>query len=73
MIKKIIQGFIRTVQKILIFVSLTLIYFLGFGITLIFMMVFNRKVLTGNSKDDNTFWVKATAHEANIKDSMHQS
>ena len=73
MIKKIIQGFIKTVQKILIFVSLIIIYFLGFGITLFFMMIFNRKVLAGYSKNDNTFWIKATKYEADIEDSMHQS
>jgi hypothetical protein len=73
MIKRIIQNFIRIIQKILVTLSLPIVYFLGFGITLIFMMVFNRKVLTSNSKDDNTFWVKATEYEANIEDSMRQS
>ena len=73
MIEKIIQGFIRTVQRILIFVSLTLIYFFGFAITLFFMMIFNRKVLAGYSKDEHTFWIEARGYEANTNDSLRQS
>ena len=72
-IKKIIQNLIRIIQRILIFVSLTVIYFFGFGITLLFMMIFNRKVLTGYSKNDNTFWIEAKGYEADIEESLRQS
>lgn len=73
MLKKITQNFVRTVQKILIVVSLIFIYFFGFGITLLFTLIFHRKVLTGYSKDDNTFWVEAERYEPDISDSLRQS
>jgi cytochrome c biogenesis protein CcdA len=52
---------------------LTIVYFLGLGITVIFLMFFNRKILTGNSKNDNTLWVEATGYEADIEDTLRQS
>ena len=73
MIKKIMQNLIRIIQRILITVSLTIIYFFGFGITLFFMMIFNRKVLRGYSEDDHTFWIEAKGYEADIDDTMRQS
>jgi hypothetical protein len=73
MFKKVIQNFIRIIQRILIFISLTVIYFLGFGITLFFMLIFKHKILTGYSKSDNTFWIEAKGYEADIEDSIHQS
>lgn len=73
MIKKIIRNFVRIIQKVLIVLLLTLIYFLGFGITVIFMMVFKHKILTGSRKDDITFWVEANGYEADMEDSLRQS
>jgi hypothetical protein len=73
MLKKIIQAFIRTVQRILIFVSLTLVYFFGLGITLLFAMFLKRKLLKGYNKDDDSFWVEAKGYDADINESLRQS
>jgi hypothetical protein len=61
------------VQKILIGISLTLIYFIGFGATLFLMMVFNRKALKGNGKNADTFWVNADGYSPDVEDSLRQS
>jgi hypothetical protein len=73
MLKRLIQKFIRIIQKILITFSLTVVYFLGLGITLIFIALFNRKIITSSSKDDDTFWVGAEGYQPDIEDSFCQS
>ncbi len=73
MLKRLLQKFIRVIQKILITLSLTVVYFLGIGITLIFIAFFNRKIITSPSKDDYTFWVGAEGYQPDIEDSFHQS
>ncbi|MFH1397725.1 MAG: hypothetical protein ABIH27_04160 [Candidatus Omnitrophota bacterium] len=73
MLKRLLQKFIRIIQKILITVSLTVVYFLGMGITLIFIALFNRKIITKPSKDDHTFWVGAEGYQPDIEDSFRQS
>lgn len=73
MFKKIILWIIFLIQKMLLFISLTLIYFIGFGITLFFMKIFSRRDLAGYSKDNDTFWIEAKGYEADIEDSMRQS
>jgi hypothetical protein len=60
-------------QKIVLFISLTGIYFLGFGITLFFTMIFNRKVLIETSKDDTTSWIEAAGYDADMNDALRQS
>jgi len=73
MLKRLLQKFIRIIQKILITFSLTVVYFLGLGITLIFIALFNRKIITSPSKDDYTFWVEAEGYQPDIEDSFRQS
>lgn len=73
MLKRLLQKFVRIIQKILITLSLTVVYFLGLGITLIFIALFNRKIITSPSKDDNTFWVGAEGYQPDIEDSFRQS
>jgi cytochrome c biogenesis protein CcdA len=73
MLKKLLQKFIRIIQKILITVSLTVVYFIGLGVTLIFVALFNRKILTNCSKEDYTFWVTASGYQPDIEDSLRQS
>ena len=64
---------IRVIQKIVVAFSLPVVYFLGLGITLIFIALFNRKIITSPSKVDNTFWVMAEGYQPDIEDSFRQS
>lgn len=73
MIKKIIRIFIKIIQGVLLVVSLTIVYFLGFGITLIFMLIFNRRALKGSGKNDFSFWIQAMGYEADYENSLRQS
>lgn len=73
MLKKILDNIIRTVQAVLMAVLLTFVYFIGLGITLFFMLIFNRKVLTGPNKNDKSFWIEACGYDADINDSLRQS
>lgn len=71
--KKIIQRLVKTIQAILIILSLTITYFVIFGITLIFMIIFKRKMLIGQSKYNDTFWIDAKEYESNKEDIFSQS
>jgi len=73
MIKKIIQNFIRIIQKILITIFLFIVYIIGIGVTLIFVMIFNRRLLGKTFKAKNTFWNEAKEYGADINSSMRQS
>jgi len=73
MIKKFVQTFIKTVQKILITISLLLIYIIGIGVTAFCAMLFNRRIPNQRHKEKNTFWIEAKGYECDIDDCMRQS
>ena len=66
MIKRIINKFVATVQKAVIYVSLFVFYIFGFGITLLFAAVFNRELLGIDKYREGTFWKKAEGYENDI-------
>ncbi|MDD5691491.1 MAG: hypothetical protein PHC37_07370 [Candidatus Omnitrophica bacterium] len=74
-IREITKFFVRVIQRILLMIFLTILYFLGFGFTLFLLLFFNRKVLNINKKCnlDPTFWDIAEGYEADINDSIRQS
>jgi cytochrome c biogenesis protein CcdA len=72
-IQGIIQPLVRGVQRVLLVVFLTILYFLGFGITLLFLMLFNRRALIRKYNLDATFWNKAEGYDADIDNSVRQS
>ncbi len=73
MIKRMMQKFIKVVQIILITLLLTVTYFVVFGITVVFMIIFRRKILTGQNRYDNTFWIETKGYELNNEDIFSQS
>ena len=72
-IQKIIQFLIRAVQRFLLTVFLTILYFFGLGITLFLLMLFNRKALVKKNNSNITFWDKAEGYDADINNSIRQS
>lgn len=66
MIKRIINKIIVIIQKAVIYTSLFIFYVFGFGITLAFMAVFNRKLLGTEKHSKDTFWKKAEGYENDI-------
>jgi len=73
MLKKILAKLFRLMQKILITVFLILIYFLGFGITLFFAALFNRKLFYGSLKSKDSSWLKAEGYDPDLEGSLRQS
>ena len=70
---KIIRKSRRIIQKILITTSLFVLYIVGFGITLFFVTIFNRRLLRIKRKEAGTFWQKAEGYEADIQEFIRQS
>jgi len=73
MLKKILAKLVRVIQKILITVSLILIYFLGFGLTLFFVALFNRKLIYNNFKIKDSSWLDAEGYGPDLEESLRQS
>jgi len=73
MIRKMIQKYIRIIQKIFITVALFVFYILGFGVTLIFVTIFRRGLLGAGKREKNTFWKDAEGYENDINDCMRES
>jgi len=59
-------------QKIIITLFLIIIYFAGFGLTLVFVLLFKHDVLAGES-GNNTAWIDAEGYEPDIIDAARQS
>lgn len=72
-IKIVIWSIVRLIQKLLVTIFLFLIYVFGFGLTAIFTLVFNRRLLRKGSKNEDTFWNQAKDYEGNMEDSLRQS
>ena len=73
MLKKIIQSFIRIMQKALITILLIIIYIVGIGVTSLFAIIFKRQILKEKSKGKNSFWKEAKDYEADFNSSLRQS
>jgi len=65
-ITEYIKILIRKIQNILVIIGLFLIYLLGFGITLLSVIIFNRKLLRITKSKNMTFWKQAQGYEADI-------
>ncbi|MFA5200388.1 MAG: hypothetical protein WC442_05745 [Candidatus Omnitrophota bacterium] len=73
MFKKRIQKLITTIRKILILMVLFFIYIFGFGLTLFFVAIFNRRVLRTLEKGQNTFWKQAQGYNTDIEECLRES
>jgi hypothetical protein len=72
-IKKILEKLVRLIQKILLTVFLSLIYFLGFAATVFFVVLFNRKLIYGSLKAKNSSWREAEGYDLSLQESLRQS
>ncbi len=61
-VKKATRFMITLVQKVLLAVSLFIIYTAGLGGTLLLMMLFKRKALYGQYEDPDSYWRKASGY-----------
>jgi len=72
-LKSIIQRLIAIVQKIFIMVSLFILYICGFGITLIFVMLFNRRLIRRQKLNKDSFWIDAQGYGNGLNESLRES
>jgi len=72
-IKKALRWYIKTVQKILITLLLTILYSVGLGATFLFALIFNRRLLGLKAKKETSFWKEAEGYQSDLDDSIRQS
>ena len=68
MITKVGRKVFKFTQKVLVFISLVLIYVFLFGITAIFVRIFRRKLVRTPPKESLTFWEKAEGFKPTLKE-----
>jgi len=73
MLREKIKVLSKIIQRVIIIVVLFVIYFFGFGITFIYVFIFNRQALRPKNKDDLTYWREAIGYEPDINDTFFQS
>lgn len=71
--KKWFRAYVRTAQKVLLTVLLWAAYFLGLGLTKLFILIFNRKFLSEQSGNSGSFWVEAKGYGRDDRDVTRQS
>ncbi len=72
-IKKITKIIISKVQKVILAISLFILYMVGFGATLFFLIIFNRKALVKEYESGNSYWHKACGYELDNDESLRQA
>lgn len=70
--KKFINLYIRFVQKILISVLLTLVYFTFFSITKLIIIIFQNKRFKKDKKADS-YWINAEGYTIDMDSALEQS
>lgn len=71
--KRISEKLIGGIQKILLTVFLVLIYFLGLGSTLIFLILFKRGVIRDGSDAKDSSWSQAEGYAPDLSEGFRQS
>lgn len=72
-LKKAVNAIVIFIQKVLITVSLFLLYFFGFGALYFFCLIFKREAIRGTLKDKATFWETAEDYESDMDEALRQS
>ncbi len=71
--KKIIEPIVRRIQKVIAIILLTVLYFVGLGITWMFAWIFNRKMVKRDISTKDTYWEEAVGYEPDMENSFRQS
>ena len=67
------QAFVRRAQKISLGILLWMTYLFGIGVTILFVLIFNRKFLAEENGDKDSFWREAKGYGRSDHDVMRQS
>jgi hypothetical protein len=71
--KKIVWFYVRFVQKILITILLTIVYFLILGPTLLLIFIFKKKILFKNFNKMDTYWIEAKDYTSDFQTNLSAS
>ena len=72
-LRKLLDIYVRSVQKVLIIIFLVLTYFLALGLTHVMALVFKRELLRDSQQDRSTYWTDAEDYETEMDDCLRQS
>ena len=73
MFKKAMRKLISIIQKAIINVSLFVVYYLVFGLTVVVGFLFNRKIFRRRNFARCSTWLDATGYDKDINDNKAQS
>ncbi len=71
--KKVIKKLIIIIQRIIMNVSLFVIYYLVFGLTVVIAFLFNPKIMKGQNYAQDSAWLDAAGYGKDMRDSKMQS
>ena len=72
-VKERAQGVANRIQQFLVFILLHFTYFVLFGLSLPFVVLFQWKLLWPQRKDADTFWIEAEGYSTDLEDCSRQS
>lgn len=64
---------VMAVQRALVTAALFLLYIFGFGLTLLAVKLFSRRLLSGPAEDAPSFWMDAEGYEPDKADCLRES
>ena len=70
---KIIQIAVKLIQKILLNLSLVILYIFGLGLTRLCLLIFHRSILIKSCKNNDTLWEEATGYQPDADDVLMQA
>jgi cytochrome c biogenesis protein CcdA len=70
---KWMKAFVKKGQEVLLTVLLWNAYLAGLGLTVLFILIFNRKFLGEQAESNGSFWKEAKGYGRNDHDVMRQS
>jgi hypothetical protein len=70
--KRIVHIYVRFIQRILITIFLTILYFLVFSVTKLFMLLVPNKNKRRSAKS-NSFWINAEGYVSDMNSALEQS
>ena len=71
--KRAIQKLISIIQRIIINVSLFVVYYLVFGLTVVVAFLFNRRIFRGRNFAKYSTWLDAAGYDKDMNDNKVQS
>ncbi len=66
-------GLLMSAQRVLLSAALFLLYIFGFGLTLLAVKLFDRRLLAGPREDQDSFWLVPEGYSPDRQDCLRES